>query len=46
MKKRYGLIFVDQDEYGNGTHGRYPKDSYAWYKGIAESNGKALHDSC
>lgn len=46
MKKRYGLIYVDQDEYGNGTHDRYPKDSYSWYKGVIESNGKALHDPC
>lgn len=43
MKKRYGLIFVDQDEYGNGTHDRYPKDSYAWYKKVVGSNGKVLH---
>lgn len=44
MKKRYGLVYVDQDEYGRGTHGRYPKDSYAWYREAIASNGRMLRD--
>ena len=32
MSKRYGLIYVDLDDYGNGSYQRYPKDSYYWYK--------------
>ena len=32
MKKRYGFIYVDQDDAGNGTLRRYKKDSFDWYK--------------
>ncbi|RHW48227.1 6-phospho-beta-glucosidase [Bombilactobacillus bombi] len=34
MSKRYGLIYVDQDNYGNGTLSRHPKDSFYWYKNL------------
>lgn len=39
MKKRYGLIYVDLDNEGNGTMNRYKKDSFYWYKNVIESNG-------
>lgn len=39
MKKRYGFIYNDQDDYGNGTHKRYPKDSYWWYQEVISKNG-------
>ncbi|MCP0886635.1 6-phospho-beta-glucosidase [Ligilactobacillus sp. WILCCON 0076] len=39
MKKRYGLIYVDRDDTGNGTNARKKKDSYAWYKKLIASNG-------
>lgn len=39
MKKRYGVVFVDADEKGNGTYNRYKKDSFYWYKQIIASNG-------
>lgn len=39
MSKRYGFIYVDQDDEGNGTLKRYPKKSYYWYKELIASNG-------
>ena len=32
MKKRYGFIYVDQDDAGNGTLNRIKKDSFYWFK--------------
>ncbi|GAA1441590.1 glycoside hydrolase family 1 protein [Leifsonia poae] len=42
MSKRYGFIYVDQDDHGNGTLERRPKDSFAWYKKVIASNGSDL----
>lgn len=42
MKKRYGFIYVDMDDLGNGSKKRYPKDSYWWYKKVIASNGEDL----
>lgn len=42
MKKRYGYIYVDKDNNGNGTLKRYKKKSYDWYKKVIESNGTEL----
>ena len=42
MKKRYGLIYVDLDDEGNGSRARYRKDSFFWYKKVIASNGKEL----
>ncbi len=42
MAKRYGFIYVDADDYGNGTYNRYKKDSFYWYKKVIESNGDDL----
>lgn len=42
MTKRYGFIYVDQDDYGNGTKKRYIKDSYYWYRDLIGSNGRKL----
>ncbi|WP_168581454.1 6-phospho-beta-glucosidase [Gephyromycinifex aptenodytis] len=42
MKKRYGMIYVDRDNEGNGTLERRPKDSFAWYKHVISSNGADL----
>lgn len=39
MSKRYGFIYVDQDDEGNGSLKRYRKDSFYWYKKVIESNG-------
>lgn len=40
MKKRYGYIYVDRDNYGNGTLERTPKKSFYWYKKVIETNGE------
>lgn len=32
MSKRYGFIYVDQDDMGNGSLKRIKKDSFDWYK--------------
>ena len=42
MKKRYGLIYVDLDDEGNGSGKRYRKDSFYWYKQVIASNGDNL----
>lgn len=42
MSKRYGFIYVDQDDSGNGTLKRIKKDSFYWYKKVIGSNGEDL----
>ena len=42
MRKRYGFIYVDMDDEGNGTLNRYRKDSFYWYKKVISSNGEDL----
>lgn len=42
MKKRYGFVYVDADDMGNGTWNRYKKDSFFWYKKMIESYGEDL----
>ena len=42
MKKRYGYIYVDRDDSGNGTFKRTPKKSFYWCKKVIESNGEEL----
>lgn len=42
MSKRYGFIYVDRDDEGNGSLARYPKKSFYWYKQVIESNGDTL----
>ena len=32
MKKRYGFIYVDQDDAGNGSLKRLKKDSFEWFQ--------------
>lgn len=38
ISKRYGYVYVDIDDYGNGTYNRYRKDSFYWYKKVIENN--------
>lgn len=40
MKKRYGFIYVDLDDEGNGTRKRMKKKSFEWYKKVISSNGE------
>ena len=42
MKKRYGFIYVDKDNEGNGTLERRKKKSFYWYKDVINSNGENL----
>ncbi|MGT2742660.1 6-phospho-beta-glucosidase [Streptococcus plurextorum] len=42
MKKRYGFVYVDKDNDGNGTLRRYKKKSFDWYKEVIASNGENL----
>ncbi len=42
MKKRYGFIYVDMDDQGNGTLERKKKKSFAWYQKVIATNGEDL----
>ena len=42
MEKRYGLIYVDVDNNGQGTRKLVKKDSYAWYQHVIETEGEEL----
>lgn len=44
IRKRYGFIYVDRDEEGNGTYQRVRKDSFFWYRQVIQSNGKNLSE--
>lgn len=39
MKKRYGFVYVDTDDQGQGSFKRLKKDSFYWYQKVIESNG-------
>ncbi|MGB9341808.1 family 1 glycosylhydrolase, partial [Trichococcus sp.] len=43
MTKRYGFIYVDADDLGNGTYNRFKKKSFHWYKDVIETNGASLY---
>jgi len=40
MRKRYGFIYVDKDDKGQGTLARSKKKSFDWYKKVIASNGQ------
>lgn len=40
MSKRYGFIYVDCDDHGNGTFERKKKQSFEWYKKVIQNNGE------
>lgn len=42
MSKRYGFIYVDLDDEGNGTMNRSRKKSFNWYKKVIATNGGSL----
>ena len=42
MVKRYGFVYVDADDYGNGTYDCSRKKSFYWYKKVIETNGADL----
>jgi 6-phospho-beta-glucosidase len=44
ISKRYGFIYVDRDDAGNGTLARSRKKSFWWYKEVIASKGHRLSD--
>lgn len=42
MSKRYGMIYVDRDDKGNGTFNRLRKKSFEWYRKVIATNGEDL----
>lgn len=42
VSKRYGFIYVDADDEGNGSYDRIKKDSFEWYKEVIATNGANL----
>jgi len=40
MKKRYGFIYVDKDNDGNGDLHREKKESFDWYTQVIATNGE------
>jgi len=42
MKKRYGFIYVNKDNEGNGNLKRTKKNSFYWYQKVIETNGESL----
>lgn len=44
LSKRYGFIYVDRDDNGNGSLARSRKKSFFWYKKVIASNGASLQE--
>lgn len=42
MKKRYGFIYVDKDNDGNGNLKRMKKESFYYYKEVIETNDSVI----
>ena len=42
MEKRYGMIYVDKDNQGNGSLRRLKKDSFHWYQQVIRTNGEIV----
>lgn len=42
MSKRYGMVYVDCDDYGRGTYKRTRKKSFDWYREVIASNGASV----
>ncbi len=42
MKKRYGFVYVDRDDVGNGSLARSRKDSFYWYQKVIRTQGEDL----
>ena len=42
MKKRYGFIYVDRNDEGQGSLKRLKKKSFDWYRKVIASNGEEL----
>ena len=44
MDKRYGFIYVDRNNKGQGSQRRWPKKSFYWYRQVIDSQGKNLFE--
>lgn len=42
MSKRYGYIYVDLDDRGQGSGKRIKKDSFYWYQKVISTNGETI----
>ena len=42
MSKRYGFVYVDRNDAGDGTLNRTKKKSFSWYKQVIATNGQEL----
>ena len=42
MEKRYGFIYVDKDNQGQGTGERSRKKSFYWYQNVIRTNGEEI----
>lgn len=42
MEKRYGYIYVDRNDHGEGSLARWRKRSFYWYKRVIATNGASL----
>ncbi|GKQ39416.1 glycoside hydrolase family 1 protein [Streptomyces sp. A012304] len=42
MSKRYGFVYVDRDDDGNGSLARHRKKSFGWYADVIRSQGAVL----
>ena len=42
MEKRYGFIYVNRNNQGEGTLERYRKQSFYWYQEVIKTNGGSL----
>ena len=42
MKKRYGFVYVDFDDLGQGSGDRFRKDSFFWYQKVIATNGEEI----
>lgn len=42
MKKRYGFLYVDKDDTGNGTLKRSRKKSFWWYRNVIQTNAREI----
>lgn len=42
LEKRYGFVYVDADNYGNGSYQRIKKKSFEWYQETIQNHGIKL----
>ena len=43
MEKRYGVVYADANNLGQGTYKRSKKDSFKWYHDFIENKHKQFN---